>query len=212
MNTYFFEIVKRAFDRYTWVLVVYCRGRRRVIARSNRDYRSPGKARRAVERLQGAMGKAEIVDNFSSTGDYTFEILEDVLPLPVGSAQDAQDADGQDADGQDADGQAADADADDAAAEDAAAEDARAQERSAVGQPLRTAESGPVPEPGTRTENDWTERHAGERPAPVRRLRRLLGWRRAARQESGGGEATSSAAGRGAEAEPASRPPAGAPS
>ena len=82
MGTYFFfEIVERPYDRYSWILVEYRRDRRRVIARTNRDYRSPRKAYRAAQRLQRAIEDAEIVDAFSRTRDYRFEVLEDVLPL-----------------------------------------------------------------------------------------------------------------------------------
>ena len=91
MGTYFFfEIVERPYDRYSWILVEYRRDRRRVIARTNRDYRSPRKAYRAAQRLQRAIEDAEIVDAFSRTRDYRFEVLEDVLPLPVGSAEDVE--------------------------------------------------------------------------------------------------------------------------
>ncbi|WP_446220315.1 hypothetical protein [Micromonospora sp. IBHARD004] len=91
MNSYFLEIIERASDRYSWVLVLYRDGQRRVIARAYRDYRSLRKAARAAEALQKAVGSAEIVYAFPPTPDYTFQILRDVLPLPVGSAESTED-------------------------------------------------------------------------------------------------------------------------
>ena len=91
MNSYFFEIVERSSDRYSWVLVIYRKGRRRVIARAYRDYRSPGKAARAAQALQKVVGDAEIVCAFPQAPDHTFQILRDVLPLVVGSVESAED-------------------------------------------------------------------------------------------------------------------------
>ncbi|SIS00746.1 hypothetical protein [Micromonospora avicenniae] len=90
MNSYFFEIIERASDRYSWILVLHREGRRQVIARAYRDYRSPRKAARAAEALQKAVGGAEIVYAYPPTPDYSFQILRDVLPLPVGSAKSAE--------------------------------------------------------------------------------------------------------------------------
>jgi hypothetical protein len=85
VNSYFFEIVERAFDRYSWILVVYQSGRRRVIARANRDFRSARKAAKAAEGLKAIVKGAQIVRAFPTAPDHSFQILRDVLPLPVGS-------------------------------------------------------------------------------------------------------------------------------
>src|SRR4051812_25142888 len=87
VNSYFFEIVERAFDRFSWILVVYRKGRRRVIARASRDYRTPRKAARAARRLKRIVGDAPIVFAVAPAPDFTFEVLRDVLPLPVGSPE-----------------------------------------------------------------------------------------------------------------------------
>jgi hypothetical protein len=95
VNPYFFEIVRRAFDRYSWNLVGYRGGRRRVLARAHRDYRSPRKARKAAEVLREVVGNADIVDAFPDSGYRlpvaSFEVVSDVLPLRVGPF-DAHDA------------------------------------------------------------------------------------------------------------------------
>jgi hypothetical protein len=95
VNSYFFEIVERAFGRFSWILVVYRKGRRRVIARANRDYRTSRKAAKAARRLKQIVGSAKIVFAFPPTPDFTFEVLRDVLALPVGSPESADAARGQ---------------------------------------------------------------------------------------------------------------------
>jgi predicted dinucleotide-binding enzyme len=92
---YFFEIVESAYDRYSWVLVTYRRGRRRIVARSNRDFGSPRRATRSARALQKAVAGARIVHAFPTPPKYTFKVVRDVLSLPVGSPDDDDAADRQ---------------------------------------------------------------------------------------------------------------------
>jgi len=87
VNPYFFEIVCRGGDRYSWILVRDRDGRRRVLARAHRDYRSPRKARRAVEALKEVVGAADIVIAFDHypLPVATFEVVAGVLPLRMGT-------------------------------------------------------------------------------------------------------------------------------
>jgi hypothetical protein len=87
VNPYFFEIVRRGGDRYSWILVRDRDGRRRVLARAHRDYRSPRKARRAVEALKEVVGAADIVTAFDHypLPVATFEVVAGVLPLRMGT-------------------------------------------------------------------------------------------------------------------------------
>jgi hypothetical protein len=87
VNPYFFEIVRRGGDRYSWILVRDHDDRRRVLARAHRDYRSLRKARRAVEALKEVVGAADIVTAFDHypLPVATFEVVAGVLPLRMGT-------------------------------------------------------------------------------------------------------------------------------
>jgi hypothetical protein len=58
VKSYKFEIVRRKRRRYGWRLVAFDGARRRQLARSERTYRSPKRANRAIKELQ----RAQIVD------------------------------------------------------------------------------------------------------------------------------------------------------
>jgi hypothetical protein len=84
MNPYRFEIVRRAFDRFGWVFVRIDDRGRRILARSERSYRS----RKRVKRAIAALKEAPIVD---ATEDYlpfplpatSFRFVPGVVPLIV---------------------------------------------------------------------------------------------------------------------------------
>jgi hypothetical protein len=85
MKHYRFEIVHRAFGRFGWIFVRINDRGRRVLARSERSYRSRKRVRRAIGALRGA---DDIVD---ATEGYlpvplpatSFEFVPGVLPLIV---------------------------------------------------------------------------------------------------------------------------------
>jgi hypothetical protein len=81
-----FEIVRRPYGRFSWLLVQLRRGRRRVLARSERDYRSRGKVRRVIEAIKDVVPNAPVFDATRpfTLPDTSFHIVGDVLPLPVG--------------------------------------------------------------------------------------------------------------------------------
>jgi hypothetical protein len=88
MRRYHFEIVRRAFGRFGWVIVDERRRRRRVIARSERSYRSKKRVRRAIDRLGGG----RIVDRTKEPRGFqlprtSFQLLPGVTPLIVGREQ-----------------------------------------------------------------------------------------------------------------------------
>lgn len=84
MKQYRFEIVRRAFGRFGWIFVRIDDLGRRVIARSERSYRSRKRVRRAIAALEDA----PIVD---ATKDYlpfplpatSFRFVPGVVPLIV---------------------------------------------------------------------------------------------------------------------------------
>ena len=76
MSRYSFEIIRRGLDRFSWVFVEVCDGRRRVLARADRDFRKKKRAKKAACALQEAVADAEIID---ATGD------EDSFDLPATS-------------------------------------------------------------------------------------------------------------------------------
>jgi hypothetical protein len=61
MVQYWFEIFRQTYDRWSWHFVEVRDGRRRVLARSGRDYRSRKKARQAVNRFAEALQEARIM-------------------------------------------------------------------------------------------------------------------------------------------------------
>ena len=89
VSRYSFEIIRRGFDRFSWVFVEVCDGRRRVLARADRDFRKKKQARRAACALQDAVADAEIIDatggnDPSDLPATSFEIAPYALPLVVG--------------------------------------------------------------------------------------------------------------------------------
>jgi hypothetical protein len=84
MKPYRFEIVRRAFGGFGWVIVRIDDRGRRVLARSERSYRSRKRVRRAIAAFEGA----PIVD---ATNDYqtfplpasSFRFVPGVVPLIV---------------------------------------------------------------------------------------------------------------------------------
>ncbi|XVU29541.1 hypothetical protein ACQPZJ_21430 [Actinoplanes sp. CA-054009] len=83
MNPFYFEIVRGRAHRYSWQLVTYFGGDRRVIARSHRDWSTADEARDSAEATQQAVCGAQIVTKPAQPGDIHFEVLEDVLALEV---------------------------------------------------------------------------------------------------------------------------------
>ena len=80
-----FEIVRRPNGRFGWIFVVRDGGRRRVRARSIRDYGSVDKVFQAIEKMQGA----DICDTTEGGQDpfplpaTSFQIVPGVVPLLV---------------------------------------------------------------------------------------------------------------------------------
>jgi uncharacterized protein YegP (UPF0339 family) len=88
MRNYWFEIVRRASKRYSWLFVEFRNGQQRVLACSARDYRSRKKARQAVTTLQEVVPGTEVVERRCSTDRFTvpdssFQLVSGVLPLVV---------------------------------------------------------------------------------------------------------------------------------
>lgn len=86
MVQYWFEIFRQAYDRWSWHFVEVRDGRRRVLARSGRDYGSRKKARKSVRRFMAALQGAEIMPG---TGGYRlpasrFAVDYGVVPLMAG--------------------------------------------------------------------------------------------------------------------------------
>jgi uncharacterized protein YegP (UPF0339 family) len=54
MNVYRFEIVRGFNDRFAWVFVVEDENRRRILARSTRDFRSRARAEKAIDKMRDA--------------------------------------------------------------------------------------------------------------------------------------------------------------
>jgi hypothetical protein len=86
VKQYRFEIVRQTYRRYSWRFVVIEKdGRRRVLDRSHRDYRSPKRVERAIRAMKGAE-----IDPTSLTDRDPFElpatsfrIVGGVVPLMV---------------------------------------------------------------------------------------------------------------------------------
>lgn len=91
VNKYWFGIVRVENDRYSWIFVKTGNGKLRVLARSDRDYRSKTKAGKAIEKVRDAVEDAKVYD---ATGPFSFplpttsfEIDPDVVPLMVGRSR-----------------------------------------------------------------------------------------------------------------------------
>jgi hypothetical protein len=85
-----FEIVRQAYDRYSWLFVEVQDGQRRVLARGGRNYGSPKKVRRVIQELRGAVHDADVADATGSTEPErfalpatSFGLVPGVIPLVV---------------------------------------------------------------------------------------------------------------------------------
>jgi hypothetical protein len=78
-----FELVPYGNGRYGWRFVATEGRRPRVLAQSARTYRSPGRAKRAIERLQKADPTIEPAVEALPLPAAHFELLARALPLPV---------------------------------------------------------------------------------------------------------------------------------
>jgi hypothetical protein len=78
MLEHVFEIIRRTYDRFGWVLVKVEDGRRRVLARSDSDWSSAEKAGEAALAFKELVADAKIVDGSGSTEPEPF-------PLPATS-------------------------------------------------------------------------------------------------------------------------------
>jgi hypothetical protein len=77
-----FEIVRRG-DRYYWLFVARKRGRRRVLARSARDFRSPENAMEAIDDLRNADCVLDTTGDPFQLPATSFHIVSGVAPLIV---------------------------------------------------------------------------------------------------------------------------------
>ncbi len=94
MQSYRFEIVRRKRRRFGWRLVATKGDRRRVIARSQRSYRSPKRALRAVEAVQCAdVVDARVTGEGIALPETSFRLYSGVVPLIVSGPGD-DDGDG----------------------------------------------------------------------------------------------------------------------
>jgi hypothetical protein len=89
MPQYRFEIVGRAFERFTWRLIELRGTRRRVLARSDQDYSTLVKVEEAIAQFQEIVRDAEPV-NTTVPGatpfplpPTSFEFVDGVVPLVV---------------------------------------------------------------------------------------------------------------------------------
>ena len=89
MPQYRFEIVGRAFERFTWRLVELRGTRRRVLARDDQDYSTLVKVEEAIAAFRVIVGDAEVV-NTTLPGatpfplpPTRFEFVPGVVPLVV---------------------------------------------------------------------------------------------------------------------------------
>ena len=80
---YRFEILRRGDDRFYWLFVVLERRRRRVLARSTRDYGSAQKAKAAIAKLQRATNVVDTTDDPFSLPETHFRVVPGVVPLMV---------------------------------------------------------------------------------------------------------------------------------
>jgi hypothetical protein len=83
-SSYRFEIVRRRSDRFGWRVVAIDDARRRVLGRSERDYRSRKKAKKAIDALRVALVEDTTRSpRGSRLPDTEFEVVPGVLPLIV---------------------------------------------------------------------------------------------------------------------------------
>ena len=84
MTKHRFEIVRQTHDRYSWLFVEVEDGQRLVLARADRDYGSPKKVRRAIQKLQRAVPDADVAELVRFALPATsFQFVPGVVPLVV---------------------------------------------------------------------------------------------------------------------------------
>jgi uncharacterized protein YegP (UPF0339 family) len=93
VNEHWFEIVRRTYGRYSWVFVEVDGQRRRILARSDRDYGSKKKVKRAIAGLKKDFSDAVIRDATRSPACEPFplpvahfHVVSGVVPLIVDEA------------------------------------------------------------------------------------------------------------------------------
>jgi hypothetical protein len=79
-----FEIVEPALGHFSWVLITNVPGRQQVLAQANGSWRTPGEVQEVVESLQQMVSAAPVVNMYQDARDYSFTVLEDILPLRMG--------------------------------------------------------------------------------------------------------------------------------
>ena len=123
MNKYFrFEIIRRGRDRYYWLFVsVNKRGRRRVLARSARDFRSLEKATQAIDKVRDTEVVVDTTQDRFPLPATSFRVLSGVVPLMVSEFP----------------------------VEDSSAAEFRVMGRERNGAPTEPATTGPTPPPAT---------------------------------------------------------------
>ena len=88
-----FVIVHRFNDRYAWLFVVGEGRRRRVLARSTRDFRSRAKAKKAINKMRGApVAPRDPRRKPFPLPTTSFQIVPGVVPLIVEDAPEFEDA------------------------------------------------------------------------------------------------------------------------
>lgn len=90
MNDKFrFEIVRRGNGRFGWIFVRVGDGKRRLLARSVRDYRSPDKVKDAIDKMDGArVDDTTVGDDPFPLPATSFRIVSGVVPLIVDEFED----------------------------------------------------------------------------------------------------------------------------
>jgi hypothetical protein len=166
---YRFEILRRGDGRYYWLFVVLERRRRRVLARSTRDYRSAEKAKGAIAKL------LRTTNVFDTTGDLFplpathFRIVPGVVPLMVEEfpvlGSEAEEFRPMPRPLQDTPGEAADEPAATEAAAKASTEAAAKPSTEATAKPAAARERKPAARRGSRAKRGTTA-GGSERSAP----------------------------------------------
>jgi hypothetical protein len=84
-KVHFFEIARRGNSRFYWLFVSFNlrSRRRRVLARSTRDYRSPEKTEEAIVRLVGTTYVLDTTGGPFELPTTSFQTVPGVVPLTV---------------------------------------------------------------------------------------------------------------------------------
>jgi hypothetical protein len=88
MRTYWFEIVRRGFGRFSWIFVERDGDRLKVLA-TGRERRKKGKVKDEINHLRDVFVDAEVVDRTNPAEPFplpnsSFRHVSDVVPLLVG--------------------------------------------------------------------------------------------------------------------------------